>query len=323
MTTTLEDFEQYLREERMRRPRTIAHYLMVLRSLVAFLKRHKGAKVDLSQISKQVLVEFLRHQARGSGEPSRSTWNSRLTALRAFYDYLLKQEVIDMNPALKIDRQKVFTREPTPLSFDEMLRLVEAIEEKAPSAYKHRNVAIVQVLLHCALRVTEVASLNFSQVDFDNYLFLNVRVKGGKQFSVVFNDVVAEALENYLKDRSNLLAGKEEEALFVSDRRRRIGVRSIQGMVKRYAELANISRPVSPHLLRHSSATELVEMGTPLSVVQEICGHVSVTTTQRYVHVSGGQRRRAVDALGAKWRAKAQERKVRPSGKADSNPDSA
>ncbi len=81
-----------------------------------------------------------------------------------------------------------------------------------------------------------------------------------------------------------------------------LGVRAVQELVKRYAKLAGISRRVSPHVLRHSSATQLADMGTPIRVVQEICGHASVTTTQRYVHVNDGQRKQAVDALGEAWK---------------------
>ena len=214
-----------------------------------------------------------------------------------------------MNPALKIERQRVFPKEPVPLSFDEMLRLVEAVEGHCSSVYKHRNVAILQVLFHCALRVAEVVSLDLLQLDFDNYVFLDVRRKGGKILAAAFNDVVAEALENYLKVRGEHLPEEDEPALFLSDRKKRLSTRAVQAMVKKYADLAGISRTVSPHLLRHSSATQLMEVGTPLRVVQEICGHSSVETTQRYVHVNNGQRKRAVNALGQEWREQSQRRR--------------
>jgi site-specific recombinase XerD len=200
-------------------------------------------------------------------------------------------------------------KEPVPLSFDEMIRLVEAVEDNCASVYKHRNVAILQILFHCALRVTEVVSLDLSQLDFDNYLFLNVRRKGGKELAAAFNDVVAESIEKYLAVRDEFAPEGGDQALFLSDRKRRLSVRAVQEMVRRYAELAGISRRVSPHLLRHSSATQLVEVGTPLRVVQEICGHASVSTTQRYVHVNNGQRRRAVDALGERWKSESRSRR--------------
>lgn len=136
----------------------------------------------------------------------------------------------------------------------------------------------------------------------DHYLLLDVRAKGGKLLAVAFNDVVAEALEQYLAERPRLHPATDEPALFVSDRGNRLSIRTVQELVKRFGKLATIRTPVTPHVLRHSSATRLAELGTPLRVVQEICGHASVTTTERYVHVNGNERRRAIDALAVRWR---------------------
>lgn len=222
-----------------------------------------------------------------------------------------------MNPAMTLERQRVIPKEPVPLSFDEMLRLVEAVEGHCSTVYKHRNVAILQVLFHCALRVAEVVSLDLSQLDFDNYVFLDVRRKGGKLLAAAFNDVVAEALQRYLRVRREHSPEGDDPALFLSDRKKRLGVRAVQAMVKKYADLAGISRTVSPHLLRHSSATQLMEVGTPLRVVQEICGHASVETTQRYVHVNNGQRKQAVDALGREWRVQSRRRRKQKDVKTD------
>lgn len=317
MKQQLEDFETHLREERFRSPRTVRGYLQVVNSFVAFLAQSREEKgVDLENVEEQELTGFLRATSR-KAEPSRATWNNRLSALRAFYGFLKRRGRIAMNPALKIERQRVISKEPVPLSFDEMLRLVEAVDEHCAPVYKHRNIAILQVLFHCALRVAEIVSLDLSQLDFDNYIFLDVRRKGGKLLAAAFNDIVAEALQNYLKVRENHLPKGDESALFLSDRKQRISVRAVQEMVKKYAGLAGISRSVSPHLLRHSSATQFMEVGTPLRVVQEICGHASVITTQRYVHVNNGQRRLAVNALGQRWKEQTQRRKEERNAKID------
>jgi len=278
---------------------------------LAFLDA-RTPQVGCESVDKTLIIEYLRQRANRGVTRSRSVWNTHLSALRAFYGYLFREEVIMDNPALRVERMKPFFREPTPLSLDEAVRLTEAVEEHAQPPYRARNEAIVQVLFHCALRVAELVSLDLAQVDFDNYVFVGVRTKGGKHLSVAFNDVVAEALGKYLTCRQEIVGASDIGALFLSDRRTRISIRAVQDLVRRYAELAGISRRVSPHLLRHSSATQLVEIGTPLSVVQEMCGHASVTTTQRYVHVSGGQRRHAVDALGAEWRRHAVAKRVSP-----------
>ena len=309
MDLLVERFDRYLRHERMRSPRTVARYVGVVSEFEDFVAGRFGGEVAAwAAVDASTLSVFIRRNME-TAKPSRTSWNGRLAALRSFYEFLVRNEVVAMNPALEVERQKEHPREPVPLSLDEMLRLVEAIEWHAEPAYRARNVALVHVLYHCALRVAEVVSLDVSQVDFDNRLFLDVRRKGDRQLSAAFNDVVAESLEAYLIERRKIRVPAMEPALFLSDRRQRISVRTVQETVRRYGELAGLSRSISPHLLRHSSATQLVDLGTPLRVVQEICGHASIATTQRYVHVNGGQRRRAVDELGLEWRRHKRERR--------------
>lgn len=304
-------FGRYLRDERMVGISTVARYERVLSGFLHFL-RAEGVGDDgkVEDVTKQQLTAFLRAEAAGADGPSKAVWNARLAALRAFFLYLFKEDLITVNPALRVERQKVHGRERLPLSFDELVGLVEVVRRDSPRRDRSRNMALLQVFIHTGLRVAEVVSLNLSQVDFEGRLILHVRVKGDKRLSVPFNDVVAEALERYLRDRGALLRGEATPALFVSGLRRRLSVRSVQEMVRRYATAAGIHRPVSPHVLRHSTATELAELA-PLRVVQEHLGHASVTTTERYVHVNGGARRQAVDELAVRWRRAARRRRGR------------
>lgn len=303
MPDIIDAFEGYLRAERGRSPLTVERYATALRAFVEFLKSEfEDEPFELENLGKAELITFLREKSQGQqGEVSRSNWNMRLSALRAFYDYLFKTEKIDVNPASRIDRLRIEPTEPAPLSLDEMLRLIEAIEA-GPRSARARNAAIVKVLFHCALRVAELVSLRVDQVDMDNRLLLCVRVKRGKHLSVSFNDVVAEALERYLSERTRCSHTDGAAALFLSNRGTRMSVRSVQEMVKGYAAQADITRVVTPHLLRHSSVTQLVELGTPLRVVQEMVGHESIKTTQRYAAVNSTQRRTASDALAKAWR---------------------
>lgn len=287
--------------------RTIARYRDEVHRFAEFLKE-LPAPPEIGEADKKVLVTYLRRPTSAGKAPSQSTWNNRLAALRALYEFLFQEEVITVNPALRIERQRVPRPDRLPLSLDEVLALVDAAGRYSPEGYAKRNVALVQVFFHCALRVAEVVSLDLDQVDFENRVLLNVRTKGNKRLSVLFNDVVTEALEAYLIERGKILAGGAEAALFLSRRQRRLSVRAVENLVKHYAELAGISRPVSPHLLRHASATELAEF-VNLRVVQEHCGHASVTTTERYVHVNRSQRRRAVDSLGECWRESVRRRR--------------
>lgn len=301
----MEDYRNYLRAERMLQRSTIKRYFRVLENCRDSHSREDGeSPVSLSEFSEDSLVRFLRQQSASPEGPSRTLWNANLSALRSFFAFAVKRGHVMNNLALKIARQKTHAKEPVPLSLGEMIRLVEILEQ-APSPYRERNVAMVQVLFHCALRVSELVSLNLEQVDLVNRVFLDVRTKGDKRLSAPFNDVTCEALEKYLQVRPHLVPDNGETALFLSDRKQRIRVRSVQALIERYSQKAGITRPVTPHLLRHSSATQLVNMGTPLAVVQAICGHASSLTTERYIHVNGGQRRKAIDELGKSWRQQA------------------
>lgn len=303
----IEAFKGYLREERMRGAETVKRYGVALHEFSDFLRR-VHTDLSLSAITHRELGAFLRERATTSTKPSPTAWNMALSGLRAFYGYLNHTEALLTNPTLKLERHKIASREPVPLSLDEFLALVAAAEA-SDEAYRHRNVAIVQVLFHTALRVRELVSLDVDQVDWDARVFRDVRTKGSKWLSAPFNDMVAEALEAHVAARAQQPAASEG-ALFVSNRRTRLSVRSVQEIVSALGEAAGIARPVTPHLLRHSSATELVELGTPIRVVQEVCGHASVVTTERYVHVKSGARRQAIDALGARV-AQARSKKPR------------
>jgi len=310
MSALVKDFEAYLRDERMRSPSTIKRYLSIVTDFAAFMTSEPGYEVlDLDRVEKNHLLEFLRREAGASAEPSRAIWNLRLASLRSFYDFLFKREVVSVNPAHKIDRLKVNPKEPVPLSLDEFLALVDAMET-AGGTYRARNVAIAHVLFHCALRVAELVSLEVHQADLSNHVFPDVPTKGAKWLSVPFNDLVASVLERYLSDRPQLARG-EASALFLSDRGKRLSIRAVQEMLTTYGLKARIGRTVTPHLLRHSSATELVELGTSMRTVQAHCGHASITTTERYVHVKDGARRKAIDALGRRVTRVAAERASR------------
>lgn len=298
MATHLDEYVSYLRQEKMLSPKTINRYQQVIADFVAWAGGDDEPFAP-EQGTRDRLRRFLTRNAAGE-EPSRATWNTRLAALRSYYDYLFKDERVDLNPALRIERHRIVAPDRLPLSLEEMVRLVEAME-KASDTYRSRNVALVQVLIHSALRVHELVSLNVDQVDFDNHLFLDVVRKGNKRLVIPFNAVVAEALTRYSTERTKLHADADEPALFVSDRGGRISVRRVQVLVRAAGRTAGLSRVITPHLLRHSASTELASMGVPLSVLQGILGHASVRTTERYVHIRDRQRSEAVNAFGERW----------------------
>lgn len=292
-------FQRFLRWEREAADVTVDQYTRTIRSFLA-----RGRSFD-----RDSALAFLASKT-SAGPPSASRWNSRLAALRAYGTYLVSRGSLPANPTDGLRWRSTHETEKHPLSFDEMFKLLDGFAHQEPFL-RRRNELMVLILLHCALRVSELVSLNLSQVDLEARYFFNVRRKRGRHLSAPFNDVVAEALEHYLVERTELTPTRGEEALLLTRRRGRISVRAVQKAIQVGAKRVGISsleRSVHPHLLRHSSATQYAAIGTSLAVVQNICGHKSVTTTQRYVHTSLEQRSAAAEQLGRSWQERAGER---------------
>lgn len=299
MTERIDAFEAYLRVERRRGAVTIARYRAIVDDFAEYLtSNQETVQLDLPAINRLHCVAYLR-SPRGTAteEPSRSIWNLRLAALRSLFQYLVDQEVIVQNPTHRIERHKIASKEPIPPSLSEFLDMVDAAGRTSPIS-RSRNVAILQVLFNTALRVSELVSLDVDQVDFDAYVFREVRTKGDKRLSAKFPDLVAGVLESYLADRGRRYP-VSGPALFLSNRGIRLSVRTVEQLVSRLGQAARIGRPVTPHLLRHGCATAMTDLGTGLKAVQRICGHASQATTERYIHVRAGAERDAIDALGA------------------------
>ncbi len=295
----LEGIERFLRIDRRRGARTIVSYLGALED---FGRHLAGYREDMTapDITRHDCLSFLRSPSRQNRDRdvSPSVWNTRLSSLRAFYSYLLWEEIVDKDPTSVIEYQSVKSAEKVPLTLDAYLDIVDAAE-RSPRALRARDAAIVHVLFHCALRVSELASLDETQVDWGRYELVNVRMKGGKVETVKFPDLVAAALERYLKSSSRRSADGET-ALFTTAAGTRLSVRAIQRLVKNLGERAGLGRRVHPHLLRHSVATEHVNDGAvDMRTVAEILHHENTSTTETYVHAVEGADRAAIEALGA------------------------
>jgi integrase/recombinase XerD len=162
--------------------------------------------------------------------------------------------------------------------------LIEVIEHSSPH-YRIRNLAMVKVLFFCGLRVSEVTRLKTTHIDWANSLFVNLRIKRGKSIDVHFPPGVGEALKACIADRARFHLASHEQACFLSDRGKQISVRQLQGILAGLGKAAEIHRPVSPHVLRHTSATELARRGLSMFALKEFLAHEKIEDTQRYVHL--------------------------------------
>lgn len=306
--TLLADFAAYLATERVRAPRTTATYAAVVREFV----RHTGDTAAAIRCDRAKLQQFLGSSQRAIGDVAlaRGRWNLRLSALRAWYAFLVGRGLAASDPTAGMVRQRVPRRDPQPLSLAELVALVSAVATESPGVYRARNVAIVQTLIHSALRVGELVALDLAQFDAAAMVLVGVRRKGGKVSAAWLNTTATQALRAYLQTREGLHPRPGQLALFLSHTGERMAVRSVQEMVSKYAKVAGIARRVTPHLLRHSAATALAALGTPIRTIQEICAHSSVATTQLYVTVAAQDRIEAVARLGAAFEGAAASRRL-------------
>ncbi|HEU4533181.1 MAG TPA: tyrosine recombinase XerC [Polyangiaceae bacterium] len=279
-------FLAYLRDERACSPRTVEAYGRDLGQLGEFLCERLGAEAAaLGDVDVYLLRSWLASLARARGP---STVARKVAALRSFYRFLARRGWVEANPAAGLETPKVRRPLPTFLSVEEAHEVIEAAP--AESAAGARDRALLELLYGSGLRVGELAGLDLGDVDAAGGL-ARVRGKGGKERLVPVGPPALAAVAAWLGRRGELARpGEPTPALFLGPRGRRLGVRRVQELVQRYGALGAARPDLHPHALRHTCATHLLEGGADLRAIQEILGHASLSTTQRYTHVS-------VDAL--------------------------
>jgi integrase/recombinase XerC len=292
MQTIVDRYVNYLRAGRNASPYTIRTYLSALignkvrgkeKGFFQFLFARKIN--SLEAVNKQTLRDYMYWLMQQ--DVARSSIANKLSAIRSFYRYLHREELIKENPLEKITSPKLDRRLPIVLTTDEIIRLLAAPTTEKPVG--QRDKAILELLYASGLRVSEIVNLNLPQVDLHER---EARVvgKGNKERIVLMGEPAAKALTTYLEDgRLKLLGEKKTEAVFINRSGKRLIVRRIQKIIDHYAKAANITRKIHPHILRHTFATHMLDGGADLRVVQELLGHASLSTTQIYTHVSKSQ----------------------------------
>ena len=280
----IDGFTDHLALERHLSPATVEAYRRDLSQLAAFLRR---AHRDLSGAGIDDLRRFLA-QLTSLGY-ARASIARRVGAIHTFYLWAVSSGVVAEDPAALLGRPKVISRLPVVLRVAEAAALVEAPDagedaSEVESAVALRDRAILELMYGSGLRVSEVAGVTVDRVDLDRAR-VTVVGKGDKEREVPLGDPARQAVVAWLTVRSVLTPGEGDE-LFINRRGRPIGPRDIRRLVGRYGRAALSGRRVTPHTLRHSFATHLLEGGADIRAVQEMLGHASVATTQRYTHVS-------------------------------------
>lgn len=267
----MDGFIAYLAIERGLAANTVEAYQ---RDVTSFLSYTKGS----SAIGQQELVGFLGH-LKDLGFASSSICRA-LMSLKIYFRYLKREGMIQTDSARCLESPKVWQLVPEVLSADEVEALLAQPDNQTPQGARDR--AVLELLYASGLRVSELCSLNIYDVDDG---FVRVRGKGNKERVVPVGRKAIAALDHYLLHFRG--DSEEQGALFLSNRGRRITRGSIWESIKHYGRQAGIRKNISPHTLRHSFATHLLDNGADLRVIQEMLGHSNIGTTDRYTHVAG------------------------------------
>jgi tyrosine recombinase XerC len=282
----LNRFLQLLEVNRGYSPHTIVAYRRDLEQFAAFLREQDHAWLD---IDRRVARSYLAHLQRRQLAPA--TIARQLASLRTFYAYLVREGILSTHPLRGLGTPKQPYRLPRFLSVEETVSLLAAPDGGTPQGLRDR--AILELLYASGLRVSELVGLDAGDVDWGRRE-LRVHGKGGHMRLALVGRPALRALRTYLQQgRPQLAKDRPTAALFLNQRGGRLSDRSVRAMVSHYARAAGLQGQVTPHTLRHTFATHLLEGGADLRIVQELLGHARLTTTQRYTHVSRAHLREA------------------------------
>lgn len=322
MKPTIQKYIEYMRSVRNSSPHTLVNYGNDLEQFVAFLTPPGTETPKLGQVNHHMIREFVAHLHDTGLE--KSSIARKLAALRSFFKYCVREGRLNENPARLVATPKLPKRVPTVLSAEEMNGFLNQLSPRVKSpasaaglkgrrdttegeAAKRpgsglgipedrlmlpRDRAILELLYAAGLRVSELTGLNLADMDEKDQM-LRVRGKGNKERIVPYGEKAAQALKSYWPVRDLLLEARAEagrgasvQAVFLNYRGHRLTQRSVGRIVKKYVKLVNVNWDLHPHSLRHAFATHLLADGADLRAIQELLGHQSLSTTQKYTHAS-------------------------------------
>jgi integrase/recombinase XerD len=280
MANLIGEFIDYLGSERGLALNTLESYGRDLRQYSVYLE--KDGVVAFERASRGTVVAYLLAlQKQGK---STATVARRLAALKAFYQFLVRQRYIDRDPTANVESPKLQKKLPRVLSVGEVEKLLG--QPVGDSAQSMRDRAMLELLYATGVRVSELITLNLSDISLEMG-YIRCRGKGSKERMVPMGAMAVRGLRDYLaKGRPRIVTNGAEQSLFVNHHGARLTRQGFWKIVKKYARDAQISKDITPHTLRHSFATHLLENGADLRSVQEMLGHADISTTQVYTHVT-------------------------------------
>ncbi len=296
MQNLVEDFLQHLRHEKGQAEHTQRTYSALLSRFVKWAGEQKIQ--NWKEVTLNHLMRFLQHERERTVKPGDRNSGRRLSgesvylqvaALRAFYRFAENEGLVEKNPAQELSLPRRWKRLPKALTDAEITRLLQPLVPETPSDLCDQ--AVLEVAYASGLRLAELRNLRLEQLHLDSG-FINVIGKGNKERVVPIGKKAIEALERYLgQGRPRLVRPRSTANVFLTNRGTPFAAVTLWLRLRNRVRLAGIGRNVTPHMLRHSFATHLLEHGADLRIIQELLGHASISTTEVYTHVTGNRLR--------------------------------
>lgn len=283
MKKLINEFINYLSTERGLAMNTLESYGRDLRQYSQYLETDEES--EMGPVSRATIVAYLVH-LQGQGKAT-ATIARRLAALKAFYQFLVRQKYLSQDPTANLESPKLEKRLPKVLSVREVELLLAQPDPGQAAGMRDR--AMLELLYATGIRVSELVALDVGDVNLE-LGYIQCSGKGAKQRIVPLGSLAIASCRDYLESgRNRLVKDREEQALFVNHHGRRLTRQGFWKIVKKYADDASIDKEITPHTLRHSFATHLLENGADLRSVQEMLGHADISTTQVYSQLTRGR----------------------------------
>ena len=279
LTTYFKDFENFLKLERNLSVNTIKSYRSDLKKFEFYLSKTSVKK--LSFIGPEIVREFLYEQSK---RVSVKTQGRIISTLKTFFNFLVLEKLINDSPIENIDYPKVDSKIPLVLSTDEIDKIISCTFSKK---FGLRNQTIIEIMYSCGLRVSEVTEMKISNIFFDESL-IKILGKGNKERFIPLSRTAKKLLYNYITyNRKNFSQDKQSiDIVFLNNRGKKLTRVMVYNIINDAALEAKINKKISPHTLRHSFATHLIENGASIISIQKMMGHENVVTTEKYLHVN-------------------------------------
>lgn len=281
MNNLITEFCHYMASEKMRSLNTISSYRSDLENYVYYLE-NKLLIDDIKHVTSDDIKSYFAYMKKMGY--SATSISRELSSIRAFHKFLHIEKIVDENVSQNLSTPKKDKKLPTVLSVEEVMKILNLLNDD--TIYNARNHAMIEVMYACGLRVSELVNLQISDLHLTSKM-ISTKGKGSKERVIPINDYASKVLRNYIIDaRPLLLKNKNSNYLFLNNQGEPISRQSFFILIKKLCKEAGIQKEISPHTLRHSFATHLLEAGTDLRLIQEMLGHEDISTTQIYTHLS-------------------------------------